>query len=239
MKLRSETERGRLEKIAAAISYGAGPTADSIHYSAAIFSRHWQGRRCLELGPAEGIMTAKLNDHFADLTLVEGSKHLCQSLKKRFPRAEVINALFEDFSATTLFDTIVMSRVLEHVADPVEVLKRAAGWLGPDGVICAAVPNARSVHRQAAVLMGILPDERALNQSDLGHGHRRVYDPESFRADFTAAGLRLELFGGYWLKPLSNAQIESDWDHRMLDAFMRLGERYPDIAAEIYVIARK
>jgi hypothetical protein len=65
-----------------------------------------------------------------------------------------------------------------------------------------------------------------------------VYDPESFRADFTAAGLRLELFGGYWLKPLSNAQIERDWDHRMLDAFMRLGERYPDIAAEIYVIAR-
>ena len=47
--------------------------------------------------------------------------------------------------------------------------------------------------------------------TDHHHGHRRVYDPESFRRDFHAAGLRIEFFGGYWLKPVSNSQLEQHW----------------------------
>ena len=39
------------------------------------------------------------------------------------------------------------------------------------------------------------------------------------------------------MKPLSNGQLEAQWTAPMIDAFMQLGERYPDIAAEIYVIA--
>ena len=57
-----------------------------------------------------------------------------------------------------------------------------------------------------------------------------------FGSTFTA-GYRIEIFGGYWIKPISNAQIDAQWSAEMLDAFMRLGERYPDIAAEIYVVA--
>ncbi len=85
--------------------------------------------------------------------------------------------------------------------------------------------------------MGLLDFEEQLNEADLHHGHRRVYNPETFRRDFRAAGLSIEVFGGYWLKPLSNGQIEADWTPRMLGAFMTLGERYPDIAGEIYVVA--
>jgi len=64
-----------------------------------------------------------------------------------------------------------------------------------------------------------------------------VSTPESFRAAFTQAGLRVEHSGGYWLKPLSNAQTDEWFTPEMNDAFMALGERYPDIAAETYVIA--
>jgi hypothetical protein len=85
--------------------------------------------------------------------------------------------------------------------------------------------------------MGLLETEHSLNETDLHHGHRRVYDPESFRADFHSAGFKIEVFGGYWIKPLSNSQIEASWTPEMLEAFMQLGERYPDIAGEIYVVA--
>ena len=85
--------------------------------------------------------------------------------------------------------------------------------------------------------MGLLPHESALNEADRHHGHRRVYNPESFRGDFLEAGLRIEVFGGYWLKPLANSQFESWFSPEMIDAFMVLGERYPDIAGEIYVVA--
>ena len=86
--------------------------------------------------------------------------------------------------------------------------------------------------------MGLLPFEESLNEADHHHGHRRVYNPESFRGDFLKAGLSIEVSGGYWLKPVSNGQIERDWTPAMLDAFMVLGERYPDIAGEIYVVAK-
>jgi hypothetical protein len=59
----------------------------------------------------------------------------------------------------------------------------------------------------------------------------------SLKTDFSNAGLSIHASGGYWIKPVSNAQIEQSWTPEMLHAFMLLGERYPDIAAEIYVVA--
>lgn len=184
-------------------------------------------------------MTERLARAFDRLVVVEGSEQFAADLRRRMPDIDVCCSLFEDFTTEERFDVIVIGHVLEHVADARQLLAQAAGWLAEGGIICAAVPNARSLHRQAAVIMGLLDTEHALNETDLHHGHRRVYDPESFRAEFQAVGLQVDCFGGYWIKPVSNAQLERDWSSDMVDAFLRLGERYPDIAGEIYVIARR
>lgn len=230
-------ERSRLDEIAAESTYGEGANRATIAYSFEIFRRHIRPGPILEMGPAEGHMTGDLAALGQPLTLVEGAAPFCESLRRRFPAATVVNALFEDFRPAEGFQTIVLGHVLEHVDDPVDILARARGWLAEGGRIMAAVPNARSIHRQAAVLMGLLPFEETLNEADHRHGHRRVYNPETFRRDFLQAGLKIEVFGGYWLKPLSNAQIERDWNEDLLRAFMAMGERYPDIAGEIYVVA--
>jgi 2-polyprenyl-3-methyl-5-hydroxy-6-metoxy-1,4-benzoquinol methylase len=235
-------ETVRLDQIAADSWYSRGLNALTVEYCAQVFARYWKGPRCLELGPAEGVMTPHLYRAFRELTVVEGAEVFCTGLRKRFPNAIVVRSLFEDFAPATTFETIVLGHVLEHVENPVELLRRAAGWLAPDGVLCCAVPNARSLHRQAAVILGILDTEHSLNLTDLHHGHRRVYDPPRFRADLLASGLRLRASGGYWIKPLSNAQMEgatmeNTWQPELIQAFMQLGERYPDIAAEIYAIA--
>jgi 2-polyprenyl-3-methyl-5-hydroxy-6-metoxy-1,4-benzoquinol methylase len=133
----------------------------------------------------------------------------------------------------------VLNHTLEHVHDPVEILSIARQWLAPDGVVCASVPNCRSLHRQAAVIMGMLPSEDSLTPADVRAGHRRVSSPESFRAMFTLANLRVAHFGGYWIKPLSNDQTDRWFTTEMIDAFLELGERYPDITAETYVIASR
>jgi 2-polyprenyl-3-methyl-5-hydroxy-6-metoxy-1,4-benzoquinol methylase len=210
-----------------------------VRYSFTVASRHFVGDSILEMGPAEGVMTELLVKTGKDLTVVEGSGSFCESLRQRFPQAKVFHSLFEDFESDRQFDNILLGHVLEHVQDPVHILRKVKGLLKPGtGRIFAAVPNARSLHRQAAVIMGMLPQEDALNEMDIHHGHRRVFNPESFRNCFYQAGLDIEIFGGYWLKPVSNKQIEDSWTPEMLDAFMKLGERYPDIAAEIYVVAR-
>jgi 2-polyprenyl-3-methyl-5-hydroxy-6-metoxy-1,4-benzoquinol methylase len=208
-----------------------------VRYSFRVFERYLRGVSILEMGPAEGVMTQLLATTGKSLTVIEGSMTFCDSLAQRFPAVHVVHSLFEDFAPEQSFDNIVLGQILEHVEDAANIVRRAAKWLSPNGRILAAVPNSRSLHRQAAVLMGLLTSESALNEMDIHHGHRRVFDPESFRQCFLAAGLSIEVFGGYWLKPLSNAQIEATWSPQMLEAFMQLGERYPDVAGEIYVVA--
>ena len=232
-----EPEHERLKRIAADSRYAHGINVETIRYAFKVFERHLRGDSILEMGPAEGVMTEQLAATGRALTVVDGSETFCKALASRFAHVTVVHALFEDFEPDERFDNIVLGHVLEHVREPIDIVERAARWLAPRGRMLAAVPNARSCHRQAAVLMGLLASEDALNESDVHHGHRRVFNPESFRECFLRAGLAIEIFGGYWLKPLSNKQIERTWTPAMLDAFMALGERYPDIAAEMYVVA--
>jgi len=232
-----DRDRVALEAIASDSLYGAGANGASVEYCAEVFARYWRGGSVLELGPAEGLMTGHLVERFDRVTTVEGSERFCESLRERFGSITVVQALFEEYQPSERFDAIVLGHVLEHVAEPRALLSRAAGWLAPNGQLFAAVPNARSLHRQAAVVMGLLETEHQLNEMDRHHGHRRVYDPESFRAEFLGAGLRIEVFGGYFLKCLSSAQIDAHWTPAMLHAFMALGERYPDVAGEIYAVA--
>ena len=234
----TDLELSKLEAISKESLYSAGVMGDAIKYCFQIMQRFSRGHAVLELGPAEGVMTELLVKSTKDLTVVEGSLEFCLNLRKRFPTAQVVHSLFETFRPDSKYDFIVLGHVLEHVENPVILLERIRNWLKPDGRIFAAVPNSRSIHRQAAVLMGMLPIENALNEKDRHHGHRIVFDPESFRGLFNQAGLSIEVFGGYWLKPLANSQIEATWTPDMIEAFMKLGERYPDIAAEIYVIAK-
>jgi 2-polyprenyl-3-methyl-5-hydroxy-6-metoxy-1,4-benzoquinol methylase len=237
--MEGSAEIERLAGIASDSWYGKGVNAATVAYSVRVFARHWRDGSCLELGPAEGIATAELMKCFSDLTCVDGARSFCETLKNRYPGVAVACALFEHYETERRFDNIVLGHVLEHVDDPVQILKRVREWLMPNGRVFAAVPNARSIHRQLAVVMGLLQKEDELNEADRHHGHRRVYNPESFRQDFLRAGLKIEIFGGYWLKPVSNRQLEETWTPEMIEAAMAVGERYPDIAAEIYVVARK
>ena len=233
----SPNEKAKLENISKRSLYSKGVMPSAISYCFKILNQHLQGENILEMGPAEGVMTELLVGLNRNLTAIEGSTIFCESLLERFPNITVVNSLFEEYRPNERYDTIIMGHVLEHVQDPVQVLKNASFWLKPNGRIFAAVPNSNSLHRQAAVLMGLLPSVDSLNNMDLQHGHRRVFSPLTFKKIFLEAELNIDLFGGYWIKPLSNMQIEENWTADMLNAFMELGERYPEIAGEIYIVA--
>ena len=235
-----ERERERLDIIASDSWYANDVNKVTIHHSYQLFMKYINPQdNVLELGPAEGTGTAELVKHVSKLTVVEGAELFCDELKKCYPDITVVHSLFEEYTPTEKFDKIILGHVLEHVENPVEILKLVKSWLSDNGLILTAVPNSHSIHRQAAVLMGLLKSEKELNETDKHHGHRRVYNTEEFKQDFLKAGLLVKEIGGYWLKPISNKQLEESWTKEMLDAFMVLGERYPDIAAEMFLIAEK
>lgn len=237
-------ERSVLETVASNSWYEEPMGLAMIRYCYKIFRRYIRpGDKVLEMGPAEGTMTELLLQDGFEVEVCEGSSTFAHMLRERFsppPHSLVVHeALFEEWCGPEdRFDVIILGHVLEHVEDPVAILQRLKDWLVPGtGRVLIAVPNARSLHRQAAVIMGLIPTEYAMSEKDLHHGHRRIYNPESLRADFIAAGLSIEVFGGYWLKPLSDVQLQEQWSPEQLSAYMALGERYPDIAAELFIVA--
>lgn len=206
-----------------------------IRFRYAALEPYLRGPAGLELGSAEGEMTHLLLPHFASLTIVDAAG----ALLDRIPDASTlrkVRSLFEAFEPPERFDTIVMEHVLEHVDDPVALASRAREWLAPGGRLLVGVPNAHSIHRLAAVKMGLLAAPGDLNDRDHLLGHRRVYTPQSLQADVEAAGLRVVARGGVFFKPVSNSQIEAHWDERMIDGFHQLGRDFPDLAAEIFVV---
>jgi SAM-dependent methyltransferase len=217
-----------------------GFNAQLIRWRYAALSRHFTGSRCLELGSSDGQGTGHLLDYFDHVTAVDGSEEATARLRELFPdeRLTVTCSYFEDLDLPDHFDTVIAAHVLEHVDDPSQLLAVAKRHVAPEGRVLVDVPNALSLHRQLGVLMGMLQTETALNDADLSIGHQRVYTPEHFRAEVAASGLELEHFGGIFLKLLSNAQTEQAFDEAQLRGMLALGERYPELASEIYVVAR-
>lgn len=207
-------------------------------YCGEIFRRHMCDGSVLELGPAQGVMTDLLHPFYDDYTVVDGSELWIKELTKKYSNIKSYVSYFEEFKPERKYDNIILGHVLEHVDNPVQILRLCKDWLNVGGVILSSVPNAHSIHRQAAVKMGILQTEDQLNNTDRSIGHKRVYNKELLRSHFEEAGLEIVKVGGYWLKPITNAQINQSWNAQMVDAFLKLGEEYPDIAGEIYIIAK-
>jgi 2-polyprenyl-3-methyl-5-hydroxy-6-metoxy-1,4-benzoquinol methylase len=198
---------------------------------------HLQGPSGLELGPADGQMTRSLIHNFENLTIVDASTELL-SLIPDDPRLTKVASLFEDYQPAGKFNTILMEHILEHIEHPVELMARAKTWLAPGGKMLLGVPNGNSIHRLAAVKMGLLKQPTELNERDHALGHRRVYTPRTFSKDAVAAGLEIVDSGGVFFKPLSNKQIQDNWDERMMRGFYELGKDFPDFAAELYLVCQ-
>lgn len=212
-----------------------------ILYRAKTLLPHFKPPKVLELGCADGLMTEILVKHFKKVVSVDGSPKFCEKVRNtiKAKNLEVICSLFEEYRPKEKFDTIIMAHILEHVKDPVLIMKRFITWLKDNGVILIDVPNANSLHRQAGVKMGLLKRVKELNELDKKLGHKRVYTPESLSNDIKSAGLKIKEIGGVFLKPLTNKQIEESWTEEMMDAFYELGKDYPEIAAEIYAVCEK
>ncbi|MGL4553481.1 MAG: class I SAM-dependent methyltransferase [Gemmataceae bacterium] len=191
--------------------------------------------RLLEVGCASGVMTRRFVGRVDDLHVLDGSAKYLETLQRELgDRAGWHVSLAEDFSPAAPFDGVVLASLLEHVEDPVGLLRRAASWLAPGGSVFVIVPNARSLHRQVGVAMGMLPGVHAFTERDHMLGHRRVYDLALLREHLDAAGLEVRSCRGIMMKVVSNGQLQS-WQPELIRGLLAVGLEYPDLAAQIYV----
>lgn len=180
------------------------------HYKVLSCLEHARGDSLLDLACGDGLMTSRFAERFKRVVGVDASgAHLAEA-RKRAPEVEFVESLIEDFDTTERFDTVFMLDILEHVVDPVAVLKKASSLLKPGGVLVAHVPNAIAINRRLAVLMGTLTACEELSPFDLQiAGHRRAYRLDTLVQDMEQAGLSVTETGGIFYKMLSTAQM--DW----------------------------
>lgn len=195
-------------------------------------------RRVLELGVGEGIITQALVADGRTVTVVEGARVLYEEIRERFRgRLDAVHALFEEFAPCGTFDAVVASHVLEHVDDPVALLKRMRAWLSRDGRLIVVVPNKESLHRRLAVIMGLQPALDTLSPRDHLVGHRRVYSHATLARDLNDAGFQVTEATGFFLKPLANSMMLG-YAPELLAAMNEIAAELPkELLANIGVVA--
>ena len=200
----------------------------------------------LELGSYKGNFTKRFLSRFDDVTCVEASDVAIEEAKQTLgDKIHFVHSTFETAMLPRRYDNVVLTHVLEHLDEPVQVLKRVNDeWLADGGRLFLVCPNANAPSRQIAVKMGLISHNAAVTPAESEHGHRRTYSLDTLERDATAAGLKVMHRSGIFFKALANFQ----WDRLLntdiiskeyLEGCYKLGQLYPDLCSSIFLMCAK
>jgi ribosomal protein S18 acetylase RimI-like enzyme/2-polyprenyl-3-methyl-5-hydroxy-6-metoxy-1,4-benzoquinol methylase len=216
------------------------------HYMIRSFEPFFNKGSLLELGSFKGDFTRRFLSYFDDVTCVEASEIAVAEAKiKLGDKVTFVNSLFEQATLPKRYNNIVLTHVLEHLDDPVVVLKRINDeWLAEGGRLFLVCPNANAPSRQIAVKMGLISHNAAVTPAEAEHGHRCTYTLDTLERDAVAAGLNVAHRSGIFFKALANFQ----WDRLLktdiispeyLEGCYKLGQQYPDLCASIFLLCER
>jgi len=171
--------------------------------------------------------------------IIEGSKDIIDNYvlqHKPGENVDIVNSYFEDYVPDIKFDIIEMGFVLEHVVDPLRIVKKYRKMLKKNGRMYIAVPNARSLHRLIGHEAGLLADLYELSKHDLQLGHKRYFDLESIKDLVVKAGLKIVKTEGVLLKPITTDQIKKlQFSRNIINALFKIGISYPELSNAIMI----
>lgn len=249
MKKRDYNQEHNDSELASNEKYVYNFDLDVMHpYMLKSFEPFFRPGNLLELGSYRGDFTERFLSFFNDITCVEASDDAIKIAKNKASLAENvihIHSLFETVQLTRRYENVILTHVLEHLDDPISILKRINHeWLTETGRLFLVCPNANAPSRQIAVKMGLISHNSAVTPAELLHGHRNTYSLDTLEREATAAGLNIVHRSGIFFKALSNFQ----WDKLLktdiiskdyLDGCYHLGQIYPDLCSSIFLVCEK
>lgn len=194
----------------------------------------------LDLGCSYGKIAKALSPHFKRIVAVDGSERLINQAKKENSAPNIFYriSIVENLDIKEKFDVVLLSFILEHVASPQIILGKAAKFLKKNGVLFIMVPNAESLHRRIGKAMGIIKKLDELTPIDINHGHRRVYRLKTLVKDIRGADLNINKKGTFFIKPLSNKQMEK-FDPEICDALYEIGKDLQGLGSMLFALASR
>lgn len=204
------------------------------------------GDSILDIGCGVGEFTKLFTNRFKRVVGIDPAEDFIKEAQRITDGIEYIVGWGENFSLDEKFDTINMTNLLEHVDNPVTVLKNCKKHLAEDGVIIAQVPNCNSITRRLGVLMEIIPNIEDISDKERNYyGHKRVFTIDSLIHTGLDAGLHVTQIGGILYKPLPNEMLleicrkqGKEWTSKFLKALDKFAENRADECAQIYIVCR-
>jgi 2-polyprenyl-3-methyl-5-hydroxy-6-metoxy-1,4-benzoquinol methylase len=151
------------------------------------------GERVLDVGCGKGELAYDLASRGgAHVTGIDVNRTSLAFARARFPsdRLELVEADALEWVPPRPYDVVVLSNVLEHVADRVGLLRRLVELAGPDRVLLRVPVLERDW------LVGLRRDLGLPYFSD--PTHETEYSPEQLEAELRDAGLRLDELQHRW-----------------------------------------
>jgi SAM-dependent methyltransferase len=105
-----------------------------------------QKPRLLDIGCGTGWVTSIWRDFGFVVTGLESSALRSQICRERYS-LNVVTASVEEFNSADKFDVITMRHVLEHIENPVRLLRKLKSMIKDYGVLLITIPNINSVGR--------------------------------------------------------------------------------------------
>jgi SAM-dependent methyltransferase len=146
------------------------------------------GRRVLDLGCCNGYFAALLAERGYEVTGVERAGGYGTDFPERVRLIE--HDLENGLPCIDLrFPFIICADVLEHLRDPLGLLRQARELLEPGGRIAASLPNSGNFYFRLSVLAGRFPKE---DKGLFDRTHVQFFTWSGWVALFENAGLRIE-----------------------------------------------
>jgi 2-polyprenyl-3-methyl-5-hydroxy-6-metoxy-1,4-benzoquinol methylase len=147
------------------------------------------GRRVLDIGCGDGELAARLaaeGHEVFGIDALEAPAH--REALAGYGQADLARGLDGVPAADRLFDTILMLDVLEHLAEPEQILADARARLAPGGVAIVSLPNVANITVRLALLRGRFP---YADRGILDRSHMRFFTRSSARALLSRCGFEV------------------------------------------------
>ncbi len=171
--------------------YVLKPDPHSSHSIILAWLGEGRGRRILDVGAADGIVSGKLTERGWRVTGIEGDLALAQAGAAHCERMITANLNREIPEVGGPFEVILYGDVLEHLIDPMRVLVELNRCLVDGGFVLVSVPNIAHLYIRLLLLLGRFD---YIDRGILDHTHLRFFTAHSLRALIADAGLAIERF---------------------------------------------
>jgi ubiquinone/menaquinone biosynthesis C-methylase UbiE len=179
------------------------------------------GKKVLDIGCGTGKCSLPLVDRKNDVWSVDISASAVEVCQKSGLKASVLDIESDSISDLLIqapFDTIIMTDILEHLIDPLIVLRdKVLPLLRPGGVGIATIPNFVFYRYRLEILFGHISH---FNNNDTINfdpprpynlGHKTMFNQANIKETFLLAGFKsvtvepevfMESLSPFWQKPL-------------------------------------